>query len=302
MSKGRQILSTRALIRVLDALVVNGIWADAMKTVGGAERTALEWRARCLHDMKANDLSSVFWLEYREQFDWWVNHVGRVRQENKILGEATMRTQAFNGIEEKIFTPDGRPVWKEDEKYLHRSDDYIRQAEGLGDWEDVTWFRYAHTPDGKPVQATRVVQIPAQLRRSVLAASHPDYRESLDVNVEHSGTVQVVSPIAKLASEPRKDVAELRRILAMSPEERRALLGASKYPKNASGTVMNANTGAPRGNDNMPDHELDRRAALPPPKPPTPQPSYAKRKPSNSLDRGEGIGRGEPPPGGMKVA
>src|ERR1700688_703859 len=151
MTKGLQILTTANLAKVLDTMVERPAWPAAMKSIGGSERTAFEWRAKCLRAMKENDLSSPFWMEWRVGsgiFDWWVNHVGRARTENKMAYDALVRDQAANGIEEPIFGPDQKPIWKENPRYLHRSDDYIRFSEGLDDDADVNWFRYEHDADG----------------------------------------------------------------------------------------------------------------------------------------------------------
>jgi hypothetical protein len=292
MTKGMQILTTVNLAKVLDTLVEQPVWDIAMRSVGGRERTAFEWRSKCIRAMKENDLSSPFWMEWRGVFDWWTSHCGRARAEHKISTEATIRSQAKDGIEEKVFGPDQKPVWKECEHYLHRSDDYIRWSEGLDADADVAWFRIEHTPDGSPVQLTKRTQIPAPLRKAVLAASHPDYRETLDVNVEHSGTVHVAKPLARLASEPRAGADELRRLASMSPEQRRAAIGASQYPKDAHGLRTIPQLAPPPERS---DHPRERAEAAQTP----PRPAYAK--PVKNLDRGEGIGRGEVPDGGMKI-
>ncbi len=129
------------------------------------------------------------------------------------------------------------------------------------------------------------------------------------MNVEHSGVVQISKPLERLASEPRADVVELRRIASLTPEQRRAEIGARRAPVNARGLVMAAATGAPRGDDRS-DHIKEQQPVEPPvnprmyeePKllpPSRPAPSYAK--PQKTLDSGERIGRGEPPPGGFKM-
>jgi hypothetical protein len=295
MTKGLQILSTANLVKVLDILVERPVWDVAMRSVGGRERTAFMWRAQCIRAMKENDLSSIFWMEWRVGsgiFDWWHNHAARARDENKIAYDAIVRDQAANGIEEPIFGPDQKPVWKERAEYIGRPDSYVELSEGCKP-EDVPYYRLEHDADGNPVQLTKRTQIPAPLRKAVLAASHSDYKETLDVSVEHHGTVHIAKPLQRLASEPRAGADELRRLAAMSPEQRRAAIGASPYPKDGRGlrTIPQL---APSQND-PPDHFREREEVAPPPRP-----AYAK--PVRSLDSGEGIGRGEPPAGGMKVA
>ncbi|HXR25605.1 MAG TPA: hypothetical protein VN742_09615 [Candidatus Binataceae bacterium] len=290
MSKGMQILTTANLAKVLDTLVEQPVWDLAMRSVGGRERTAFEWRAKCIKAMKDNDLSSPFWMEWRGVFDWWTSHCGRARAEHRISTEAVFRAQAKDGIEEKVYGPNQTPVWKENLRYLHRSDDYIRFSEGLDPEDDVEWYRYEHDAEGNPVQLTRVVQIAAPLRKAILTASHPDYKETLDVSVEHSGTVHVARPLQRLASEPRAGADELRRLSLMTPEQRREAIGASPYPKDAHGLRTIPQLSPPTEPS---DHPREREEAAPP------RPAYAK--PVRPLDTGERIGRGEPPPGGMKM-
>ncbi len=304
-------ITEKNLTKVLDILVERPTWAVAMKCIGASERTAYEWRAKSIAAQKENDRSSPFYIMWRDAFDFWHCHAGRARAENKISYEALVRDQAANGVEEPIFGPDQKPVWKERPEYIGRSDQFIRDMEILAPDDDVAWYRLEHDADGNPIQLTRRVQLPAPLRKAVLAASHPDYRETLDVNVEHSGTVHVARPLERLASEPRADVAELRRLAAMTPEQRRKELGASNYPKNPqTGLVIRAATGAGPTTDNRPDHIREQQPVEPPPNhrayqepelnpPNRPAPSYAK--PQKNLDSGERIGRGEPPSGGFKV-
>ena len=297
---------------MLDILVERPTWAVAMKCIGGSERTAFNWRAESIAAQRENDRSSPFYLEWRGAWDYWHCHAGRSRAENKITYEALIRDQAANGIEEKIYGPDQKPIYREDPRFIGRDDDYVREVLGMADFEDVTpWHRLEHDADGNPIQLTRRVQLPAPLRKAVLAASHPDYREQLDVNVEHSGVVQVSKPLERLASEPRADVSELRRLAAMTPEQRRKELGASNYPKNPqTSLVIRAQTGAGPSSDDRPDHIREQQPVPPPVNPRmyeapalnppnAPRPSYAK--PTKSLDTGERTGRGVPPEGGFRV-
>ena len=291
-------------------MVERPTWAVAMKCIGASERTAYEWRAKSIAAQKENDRSSPFYIVWRDVFDFWHCHAGRARAENKISYEALVRDQAANGIEEKIYGPDQKPVWRERPEYIGRSDQFIRDAEILSPDDDPTYYRLERDEHGHPIQLTRRVQIPAPLRKAVLSASHPDYRETLDISVEHSGTVHVAKPLERLASEPRADVSELRRLAAMTPAQRREQLGASAFPKNpGTGLVVQANTGNARG-DNRSDHVREQQPIEPPPNPRAyqepklnppnpPRPSYAK--PAKSLDTGERLGRGEPAPGGFKV-
>lgn len=284
----------RNLCKILDTLVEHPSWKTAMKCIGGAPTTAFKWRQESIAAQKANDRSSPFFIEWRGTWDYFHCHAGRARSENVILYEAQLREEAASGIQEPVLGPDQKPIWKERPETIGRSDDYIRAAEGLGDWEEVD--RLERDAKGNPVQLTKRVHIPAPLRKAVLAQD-PRYRETLDVNVEHSGVVQVSKAMERLASEPRPGFEELRQLALMTPEQRREKLGASATPLNARGLVIQADRGAPRGDD-RPDDGTEiakppnpRAYEVPRLNPPTPK-SYAK-----PLDQA-GRGRGEPPPGG----
>ena len=311
MARPKQILSTKNLVKIVDLLISDPTWSRVAKCVGASERVVMYWRNKCLKAKAAGDMSSIFWLEYRGQMGWWTDLVANSRRENLIIAEAKLRSQSQDGIEELVFDSTMHPVWKENPKYVGRSLDFIRNAEGLGDWEpdeDVEWYRYLHDAEGNVQQLTRVVQVPVPLRKALLVASHSDYKESISVDVAHSGSVvHVQTPLQRLASEPRADIAELRRIAALSPEARRLEFNGSAFPKDARGLVVHADTGAGRVLDERSDHIREQQPVAPPPNPRAyyeaplnppqgaPRPSYAK--PNKSLDQA-GYGRGVPPPGG----
>jgi hypothetical protein len=293
-------LSEKNLIKILDVLVSRPTWRVAMRSIGASERQAYEWRSKSIAAQKANDTSSPFYVVWRGTADFWHNHAGRARSEQLISYEASIRDQAANGIEEVVLGPDQKPIYRERPETIGRSDDYIRQMDGLGDWEEVD--RLERDAKGHPIPLTKVTQLPAPLRKAVLAQD-PRYKETLDVAVQHSGTVHVSKAMERLASEPRPKFEDLRQLALMSPEERRAKLGAKAAPVNARGLVMRADLGVPRG-DNRPDDGEEiakppnpRAYQVPRLNPPTPKP-YAK--PAKSLDQAS-TGRGEPPEGGMKV-
>ncbi len=308
-AKKLTFLNTRNLVRVLDAAAEFGNWEIVMGQIGASERLAFEWRARCNRAKSENDRSSIFWLEYRDEWGWWTDFAGRCRSEHLMAAEAVMRGQAKSGYDEPVFGPDQKPIWRERPETIGRSDDYIRQMDGLGDWEDVD--RLLRDERGHPQQLTKRVQVAVPIRKAVLAASHPDYREQVNVSVEHSGVVQISKPLERLASEPRADVSELRRLAAMTPEQRREALGASRFPKNPqTGLIARANTGAGPSTDNRSDHVKEQQPVEPPVNPRAyeqpalnppnaPRPSYAK--PTRALDTGERTGRGVPPEGGFRV-
>jgi hypothetical protein len=295
-------LSEKNLLKILDMLVERPTWAVAMRSIGASERQAYEWRAKSIAAAKANDTSSPFYIQWRGAGDFWHNHAGRARSEQLISYEAQIRDQAQHGVEEVVLGPMQTPIYRENPRYLHRDDDFIRLSEGLDAGAPVTWFRYEHDASGHPIPLTKITQLPAPLRRAVLAQI-PSYKENtLDVSVEHSGIVQISPAMERLASEPRPGLAELRALAALSPEARRAKLGAKPAPVNARGLVIAADLGTPRG-DNRSDHIKEQQPIAPPPNPRMyevpklnpPRPSYAK-----PLDQ-SGRGRGEPPPGGMKM-
>ena len=275
------------IVKVLDILVSRPTWAVAMRAACGAsERTAYEWRAKSIAAAKANDRSSPFYLEWRGAWDYFHCHAGRARAENKISYEALVRDQAAHGIEEAVLGPDQRPIYRERPEYIGRSDQFIRDAEILASDDDVAWYRLEHDDKGHPIPLTKITQLPAPLRKAVLAASHPDYKESLDVQVQHSGTVQISKPLERLASEPRAGEAELRRLASMSPEERRAFIHAEAEPTNSHGQATRPNVG---------DYEGEQPKLI---APNPPRPAYAK--PVKPLDQ-SGRGRGEVPSGGFKI-
>ena len=273
-------LTTKNLQKLCDILVTRPSWRVAMGALGAAEATAFNWRSKSVKAKEDNDTSSPFFFEWRGTYDYFHCHAGRARLENVMVHEATIREQSLNGVEEPIFGPDQKPIWKERPEYIGRSDDYIRKAEGLMDIEDVAWFRLAHDADGNPIQLTKRTQIPAPLRLRVLEQDKRYiHREEHDVQV--SGEITVAKPLQRLPGEERPAMAEIKRLAAMTPEERRAELGAAGRPMHGGLLVPIA-----RGVPDAP-----------------PRPSYARpAERPEPLDSGEGVGRGDVPPGGMKVA
>ena len=106
MTRPRQTLTTRNLVKVISILSTQPTWAKCMSVIGCAERTAFDWRQKCLKAKAENDTSSIFWLEYRGEMGWWTDFAGRARREHLIATEAKIREQAADGIEEPIFGPD----------------------------------------------------------------------------------------------------------------------------------------------------------------------------------------------------
>jgi hypothetical protein len=308
MGKGKKIghLTTENLVKVLDALVSTPNWKKAMARIGASEGLAFTWRARCVADMKANDTSSIFFLEYRGCMDWWVNFCGRCRTESVMLYESVVRDQALNGIQTAVLGPDQKPIWQPNLRYLHRDDDFIRLSEGLDAGADVEWYRYEHDARGNPVPLLKTEQIPAPLRLRVLEQdTRYISRQEIDQHVQVTATAK---PFERLPGETRPDVTRLRQLAAMPPEERRKEIGASGVALDVHGRrTMAVGTLPSARDDNLPVIEKPSPFAAPyqPPEakqnpPNAPRPSYAR--PTQRLDVGERLGRGEIPDGGVKVA
>jgi hypothetical protein len=297
-------LTTENLLKILDRLVDRPSWKTVMRSIGASESLAFNWRMQSIKAAKENDRSSPFFLEWRGSWDFWHAHCGRARTENIILYESVIRDQAINGVEEVVHGPDQRVLYKERPEYIGRDDDYIRIAEGLDAGASVAWYRLEHDADGKPIPLTKRTQLPAPVRLRVLEQdARYVHREQHDVAV--TGEITVQKPLQRLPGENKPDVSRLRALAAMTPEERCKAIGASRHPLDARGHRTVVTSTLPSGrDDNLPVIEKPSPFAAPyqpPPAPePTPRPSYAR--PNPSLDRGEGVGTGDPVPGGMKVA
>lgn len=274
---------------------------------GISESCLYTWRAHCLADQKKNDLSSPYLIHFRDQAMWWTEACARARQEHLISLESQIRAEAA-GVEVPVRGPSQEIVYKLDPRFVGRSDDYVKQVLGLDPiFEDVEkHHRYLKGPDGLPVVDTRIEHLPAQLRLRVLETADPSYRphthQSVDVDVKGS-IVHEAKPLARRPDEPRADLAELRKLASLTPEQRRAKFGASPYPKDARGNRTLPSLPAPINRDQPDDQNLGKkpvepfvRPQQPAPAPDPGRPSYAK--PQRTLDTGERTGRGEPPPGG----
>ncbi len=284
-------LTTENLIKVLNACVVTPHWRKAMATIRASEALAFVWRAQSIKAKEANDTSSVFWIEFRGVYDFWHCHAGRARVENVQVIESAIRDRVLNGTTEPIFGPDQKPIWKEDPRFIGRSDDYVREVLDMADFEDVTpWHRLLHDENGNAIQATKQVLPPAPVQLRVLEQDRR-YVERKEVDAHVTGEITVAKPLQRLPSEPRPDVAKLRALASLPPETRREQIGASKVPLDVHG-----NRTIPRVLP--PGHRDDDLPKIEPlPLQPT-RPSYAR--PARSLDNA-GTGHGEPPPGGFRV-
>jgi hypothetical protein len=271
-------LTTENLVKVLEASVTTPHWRKAMMSIRASEALAMSWRAKSIKALSDNDTSSPFFLEWRGTWDFWHRHAGRARTENIILHESTVRDQSLNGVEEPVFGPDQKPIWKEDPRFIGRDDDYVREVLGMADFEDVTpWHRLEHDAKGNPIQLTKRTQIPAPLRLRVLEQDRR-YIERKEVDTHVTGEITVAKPLQRKPGEERPDVARLRALAALPPAKRREEMGALPHPVDAHG------------------HRTVSTQTLPPE--PRPVPVYAR--PAQPLDRA-GTGRGEIPEGGFRV-
>lgn len=245
---------------------------------GASERTAFVWRAASIKAREENDTSSPFFFEHRGVYDFFHCHAGRARLENIILHESTVRDQSLRGIESVVRGPTQEILYVQRPEFIGRSDAYVRQAEGMGDWEDdVAWHRLEHDANGNPIPQTKIEQLPAPLRLRVLEQDKR-YIQRIETDVQVTGEITVQKPPARLPGEPApRSMAELRRLAAMSVEQRRAELGASAVPAPKHGPVT--------ATEAAPHQQLAVR--------PSP-------RQSQSLDQ-SGTGRGSPPEGGMKT-
>src|ERR1039458_10346307 len=159
--KNSTLLTTPNLQRTLDTLLNVPDWRLAMQTVRASESTAFQWRAKSIAAQKANDTSSIFWLEWRGAFDFWHNHAARARTENVILYESVIRHQALHGIETPVLGPDQRPVYAEDPDLLDVDDDTLWRIYGRRN-------RYLLDDKKRPIALTKIEQLPAPLRLRVL--------------------------------------------------------------------------------------------------------------------------------------
>ena len=307
-------LTEENLNKICDYLIDDANYRAAAASVGISELAFYNWRTRCQQDRKKNDTTSPFYICRGGEWQWWDAAVEQSRREFFLSYEATVRGQAKSGIVVPVRGPTQEVIFRKDPRFIGRSDSHIREVLGMGDWEPVEeWHRYLKDDDGHPVPEVKVEQIPAQLRLRVLEAADPRYRptshQSVDVNLQGS-VVHTAAPLQRKPNEPRADLAELRALAKLSPEERRKQFGATAHPMDKAGRRQIPKLSPPVVERS--DHPQEQpyiappnapQPYTPPPKPPVSDPgvpSYAK--PSKNLDTGERIGHGDPPPGGMRVA
>lgn len=303
-------LSEDVLVKIVELMASVASLKAVADAAGISESCLYTWRAKCIADQKAGDVSSPFFLSFRdgEPPMWFTEAAARSRSEHLMSLESQIRAEAA-GVEVPVRGPSQEPLYKLDPRFVGRSDDYVREAVGKMEWEELEPYdRLLKDENGLPIPETTKQHLPAQLRLRVLEAADPRYRavshQSVDVNVS-GGIVHEVKPLARRPGEPRADLQELRALAALSPEERRAKFGGKAYPTDASGRRTIPALSPPLTKDAPDDQNLGKR---PPPEPYTPPPrpapvdtgapSYVK--PSPALDQ-SGRGAGNPPPGGMRI-
>lgn len=295
------------LVRLADLMGSLASFREIAAACGISESSLYKWRAACERDRKANDLSSPYLIAFRGETMWWTEACAMARAEHLCSAESVIRAQAVDGIKHPVRDANQQIVYAKDPRFIGRSDDWVMLDTGC-DAADVEWHRLLKGPDGLPVPETRVEQVPAPIRLAVLRAADPSYREHTvsDVNVS-AEIVHTQKPMLRKPNEPAVNVEELRALARMSPEQRRAKLGASPYPLDQHGRRAMPMLSPPLTRD-QPDDAGNGLRPVPefvrPQQPASPvltegKPSYAK--PSKNLDH-SGVGVGTPPPGGFKVA
>lgn len=271
-------LTQNNLIKTCEAASQNATYAQIAASISAHESTLFNWRRQCLN-AKASDSRGIWFFEWREGvWSYWTDKIIAAKNEYYMRMTAKIVSQIMDGIPEVCRGPDQHILYVERPETIGRSDDYIRQAEGLGDWEEVD--RLARDEKGNPIPQVKISQVPAPLRLRALEAADPKFRsvahQSVDVQV--SGEIAIQKPLARLPGElppTAEKMARLKALAGMSPADRRKELGASAIPTGSNGLIAPPERGRPD-----------------PVQPQPKRPAYARPLDSS------GIGRGNPPEGG----
>jgi len=303
-------LTAENLNAFCDALRTNANYKTAAATIGVAESTIYSWRTRCITDQKKNDQSSPFYIQRGDAWGWWTSFVESSRREFFLSFTGQMMQEAKEGITTVVRDASQQVIYRRDPRFIGRSDAYVCATLGLEPWELEPVHRLLLGEDGLPIPETRVDHIPSNLRLRVLEAASDEFKpsshQSLDVNVS-GNVVHEQKPLLPPKDQKRVDIEELRKIAALSPEERRARFGGKAYATDAAGRRTIPALSPPL-NDRPDDQNLGKRPGVEPYVPPAkpapvdqgqPRPSYAK--PQRALDH-SGYGEGKPPSGGFRVA
>jgi hypothetical protein len=310
------LLSGENLVKVLDALAVKAAWASAMAEIGGAETTAFKWLAASRAAMKADDKSSPFYLEWREQWGYFNQHAGNARREHKLSTEAIIRQQIRDGLEVKLYDGAGNPIWLVDPLAVALWKDDRFCAESIGGCTD---FPYLHDDKGARIQATRRELVPATTR-NLLLQTIPDYQPHSTVDVKSQSVVHVQHSYlrrppeeraAAVAALPAPDRVDSPVVADMKAKLRASLkppANPKPDPRLRPVEIFGRQTGdppekisAPSDETGLPKTLADHPRAYTVEKPAprvAPQPNYGR--PAERLDQAS-RGRGVPPIGGFKI-
>jgi hypothetical protein len=289
--------------KVLDTLAIKARWAAAMASVGLAETTGFKWLAESRKAMKADDKTSPFYLEWREQWGYFHQHASNARVEHKMSSEAVIRAEIRDGLEVKLYDGSGRPIWLVDAKAaaLNFTDPDLAELAGYPD------YPYLHDENGARIQATKRELLPATTR-NMLLQTIPDYQQHSSVDVKITDVVHVAHSYLKRPAEtplPAENDGDSELVRDM----KRHLLAGPKNPKPDSPVqIFGRMTGdtpdrVSKPSDETPPKTLAEhpRAYTVPKATPPKGPITDYGRPAASLDSG-GRGRGVPPSGGFRVS
>lgn len=262
--------------------------------------------------MKADDKSSPFYIEWREQWGYFHQHAGNARIEHKMSTEAVIRAEIRDGLEVKLYDGSGRPIWLIDPVAVAEWGEDKEGAETFGTYTD---FPYLHDAKGGRIQATRRELLPATTR-NLLLQTIPDYQSHSTVDVKVTDVVHVAHSLRRPAdqaalpgeSDMVRDLKEKLRLSLAGKLGEKHPIGKVEILGRSTGEIVEGRPvhDAP-DRVSMPSDETPRTLAehprayqvpkLMPPKGP-PQ-DYGR--PAEKLDQAS-RGRGVPPAGGFKVS
>jgi hypothetical protein len=293
-------LSTKNLEHVLDALVTRPRWQSAMASIGASEPLAFKWLAQSKYAKKDDDVSSIFYLEWRGIFNWWHEHAITARRESLVSYEALVRDQAMNGIEIPILDSQGRQLWKENPATVGKDDDVLDLEFGAGKWS-----RIMRDENGNAVPLTRTEQVPATTRNKILDQIR-GYRDA-PPSVHIHNNLRVSPPIKALRRAPAGPAEPAR---LPPPKEETALVRDLRARLKAG--VTNPKPDGPveilgRATGDKPDNVSSFPQDVPPtladhPRAyqgepthvPAEKPNYARKLSTGGIDQA-GMGRGPDP-------
>jgi hypothetical protein len=292
---------------VLDFIVEHGSIPSAAKSIGASSKLIYIWMTASSEDEKACVIDSkyiVAWPTEEKQFFHKACFLARRMHAGNL--DSIMREQLTNGYRRPLYDGNGKPLWEVDPLIAA----HALEMEDF-EWEITYGSRkrtdvFKRNERGELIQATTQDVAPAAFKifgaRSILPNSwNPS--DKVEQSTKISGGVLVVGarperPATPLVHDMEARLAEIRANGPQNPKPDR--------PVEIGGRADDPADDKPRA---LPSPKLAEhprayveRQALPSPvkeAPPSPTPSYAR--PDNRLDRGEGIGRGQPAAGGFKI-